>query len=207
MILAFSSLQVEAQESAVIREEEVLETDKELGEYFLDSVPAIEYTEDEVQLLATLIYAEAGICDNMEKYRVGNVVLNRVEDPTTEFKNTVKDVIYQEGQFTSVGSSNWKHGPTEEEMAIAKNLLEGMRVFPSYIVWFAKQSPYGTLYYTSNWHEFSGWEEEIKTNEEENLNVEEEEPKKEVPLILFSYKKIIEERIKKATKKTYTESF
>lgn len=187
MILAFSNLQVEAKENEVIREEEVLETDRELGEYFLDSVPAIEYTEDEVQLLATVIYAEAGICDNMEKYRVGNVVLNRVEDSTTEFKNTVKDVIYQEGQFTSVGSSNWKHGPTEEEKAIAKNLLDGMRVFPSYVVWFAKKSSYGKLYYTSEWHEFSGWEEEIQTNEEENLNVEGEEPKKEVPL-LFSMK-------------------
>ncbi len=136
----------------------IKENEKELGEYFLTSQPAMEYTEEDIKLLATVIYAEAGICDEMEKYRVGNVVLNRVNDATNEFQNSIEGVIYQDGQFTSVGGTNWQHGPTEEEISIATELLEGKRVFPEYIVWFSKKCNYGKVYYTSEWHEFSGWE-------------------------------------------------
>lgn len=137
----------------------VLET-KQLGEYFLKSQPAMEYTEEDVTLLATTIYAEAGICDEMEKYRVGTVIVNRVNDTTDTFEDTVEGVIYQKGQFGSVGSDAWNHGPTDTEIEIAQDILEGARVFPSQVVWFNNESPYGELYYTSDWHEFSGWERE-----------------------------------------------
>ncbi len=136
----------------------VEESEKKIGEYFLESQPAMEYTEEDVMLLATVIYAEAGICDEMEKYRVGNVVINRVNDKTDQFKDTIEGVIYQRTQFSSVGSSAWKHGPTDEEISIATELLEGKRVFPDYIVWFSKKCNYGKVYYNSEWHEFSGWE-------------------------------------------------
>lgn len=84
----------------------VLEPEKELGTYFLESQPAMQYTQEDVYVLATVIYAEAGICDDMEKYRVGNVVLNRVADSTGEFEDTILGVIYQSGQFDSVGTNN-----------------------------------------------------------------------------------------------------
>ena len=132
--------------------------EKKPGEYFLESQIAMEYTEEDVNLLAKIIYAEAGICDKMEKYRVGNVVLNRVNDETNQFENSIEGVIYQDGQFTSVGGKNWNNGPTEEEIGIAIELLEGKRVFPENVVWFSKKCNYGQLYYTSEWHEFSAWE-------------------------------------------------
>lgn len=121
----------------------------------------IEYTEEELILLATVIYAEAGICDDEEKYRVGNVVINRLNDiEHNEFKNvnSIKEVIYQKRQFTSVGGEAWKHGPTENEMRIAKELLEGNRILPDYVVWFSKAHNFGVKYYESKWHIFSGWE-------------------------------------------------
>lgn len=139
--------------------DDALETEQ-LGEYFLTSQPTMEYTEEDVNLLATTIYAEAGICDEMEEYRVGTVIVNRVNDTTDTFEDTVEGVIYQKGQFGSIGSDAWNHGPTDKEMEIARNILEGARVFPSQVVWFNKESPYGELYYTSDWHEFSGWERE-----------------------------------------------
>ena len=134
----------------------VKENEEKFGEYFLTPQSAIEYTEEDIELLAKVIYAEAGVCDEMEKYRVGNVVLNRVNDETNEFENSIEGVIYQDGQFTSVGGTNWQHGPTE--IRIATELLEGKRIFPEYIVWFSKKCNYGKVYYTSEWHEFSGWE-------------------------------------------------
>lgn len=140
-----------------------IEAKKESGEYFIDSQPAMEYTEEDLNLFATLIYAEAGICDDMEEYRVGNVVLNRVKDTTGSFENSIQGVIFQSGQFTSVGGDNWNNGPTEREIEIAKDLLDGKRIFPEYVVWFSRKQQYGELYYTSDWHDFSGWSQ----NEEE----------------------------------------
>lgn len=127
------------------------------GEYFIESEPAIDYTQEDLTLLATIIFAEAGICDDMEEYRVGNVVLNRVNDSSGSFKDTIRGVIFQSGQFTSVGSKNWNNGPTERELEIAQKLLEGTRVLPQNVVWFSKKYQYGELYYTSEWHQYSGW--------------------------------------------------
>lgn len=135
-----------------------MENEEIPGEYFIESEPAMDYTQEDLTLLATIIFSEAGICDDMEEYRVGNVVLNRVNDSTGSFKDTIKEVIFQSGQFTSVGGKNWNHGPTERELEIAKELLEGKRVFPQDVVWFSKKCQYGELYYTSEWHQFSGWE-------------------------------------------------
>lgn len=129
--------------------------------------PAINYTTEELQLLATVIYAEAGGCDIEEQYRVGNVVLNRLEDTKhDEFKNvnTIENVIYQEGQFTSVGGEAWNRGPTETQIKIARKLLEGKRVLPDTVVWFSKKMLYGKKYYESEWHVFSGWPQEKKRN-------------------------------------------
>lgn len=121
---------------------------------------SMEYTEEDIMLLATVIYAEAGICDDEEKYRVGNVVINRVNDiEHNDFKNvnSIREVIYQKTQFTSVDGDAWNHGPTEIEMRIARELLEGKRILPDYVVWFSKAHRYGEKYYKSSWHVFSGW--------------------------------------------------
>jgi len=53
---------------------------------------------DDVTLLAALIYCEAGNQSREGKVAVGAVVLNRVASPS--FPGTIKDVIYQSGQFT-----------------------------------------------------------------------------------------------------------
>ena len=124
----------------------------------------MEYTEEELILLATVIYAEAGICDVFEKYCVGNVVLNRLNDyEHHEFANlnSIRDVIYQENQFSCIGGEAWKRGPTEKELEIAQELLEGKRVLPDYVVWFSKKMQYGEEYHTSKWHVFSGWKQEV----------------------------------------------
>lgn len=120
----------------------------------------MEYTEEELNLLATVIYAEAGGCDESEQFRVGNVVLNRLEDNEHyDFRksDTIEKVIYQDNQFTSVGGKAWNRGPTEVQIRIAKELLEGKRVLPDTVVWFSKKMNYGVEYYTSEWHVFSRW--------------------------------------------------
>ena len=59
-----------------------------------------EIYEGELQLLACLVYAEAGNQDMNGKKLVADVVLNRVDDP--RFPGTITDVIYQPMQFSCV---------------------------------------------------------------------------------------------------------
>lgn len=53
---------------------------------------------DDLNLLAAIIYCEAGNQSREGKVAVGAVVLNRVA--SVSFPNTIYDVIYQSGQFT-----------------------------------------------------------------------------------------------------------
>ncbi len=63
------------------------------------------YTEEELDLLARLIYFEArGECYEGQ-VAIGAVVMNRLK--TSGFPNTIHDIIYQKNQFSPVGSSKW----------------------------------------------------------------------------------------------------
>ena len=60
--------------------------------------PVYTYTEEELDLLARLIYSEGGIESYDTQLKIGSVVMNRVDDPY--FPNTIREVIYQENQFS-----------------------------------------------------------------------------------------------------------
>lgn len=62
----------------------------------------VGYSKNEIDLLARLVRAEAEIEPYQGKVAVACVVLNRVE--SSSFPNTIKDVIYQKGQFQPVGN-------------------------------------------------------------------------------------------------------
>lgn len=64
--------------------------------------PAMAVNASDEKLLATIIWCEAGNQARVGKVAVGAVVLNRVRSPL--FPNTIKEVLYQGGQFTPVGS-------------------------------------------------------------------------------------------------------
>ena len=61
---------------------------------------AEEEHQAELELLACLVYAEAGIEDIHGKRLVVDVVLNRVD--SDRFPNTITDVIYEKNQFSTV---------------------------------------------------------------------------------------------------------
>lgn len=82
------------------------------GEEYVD--PAVEdtttsalsnnYSGSDVDLLAALIYCEAGNQPEEGKIAVGQVVMNRVA--SSSFANSISGVIYESGQFTPA-SSGW----------------------------------------------------------------------------------------------------
>jgi N-acetylmuramoyl-L-alanine amidase len=64
------------------------------------------YTQEELDLMARLIYFEARGESYEGQVAVGAVVINRLH--TKGFPNTIYDVIYQKNQFSPVASSKWE---------------------------------------------------------------------------------------------------
>ena len=63
-------------------------------------------TADDLYLLANIIYCEAGCEPSEGKVAVGSVVMNRVRDGA--YPNTIRDVIYDKGQFSPVRNGSLK---------------------------------------------------------------------------------------------------
>ena len=85
------------EEPVVIPEEpEDLEETEESIEEGIE--PAYDYTEEDLDLLARLIYSESGSETYNIKLMVGSVVVNRLDDP--DFPDTLREVIYQKNQFS-----------------------------------------------------------------------------------------------------------
>ncbi|MBQ8831614.1 MAG: cell wall hydrolase [Oscillospiraceae bacterium] len=84
------------------------------------------YDEEDLFWLARIIWAESGNQCFEGQIAVGNVVLNRVNNPN-RFPNDVYGVIFQSGQFEPVMNGTVYNNPTEECWAAAKLALEGVR--------------------------------------------------------------------------------
>ncbi|MDF2907712.1 MAG: hypothetical protein K0R34_3033 [Herbinix sp.] len=65
---------------------------------------SVNYSQEELKLLACLVHAEAGNQSYEGKLAVANVVLNRVNSP--KYGGTIKSVIYQAGQFSVAKSGS-----------------------------------------------------------------------------------------------------
>lgn len=91
------------------------------------------YTQEELRLMSSLIFCEAGNQCYAGQKAVGIVVMNRVE--SDDFPNTIEEVIYQSGQFTPaetgfLKSSLQKYDKDdipEDCIKAAKDVLQGSR--------------------------------------------------------------------------------
>lgn len=119
--------------------------------------PVYNYTEEELDLLARLIYSEGGIESYETQLKIGSVVMNRVDDPY--FPNTIREVIYQKNQFsvtfTRINGVIMIDRPADEEAKkAAYEILNYGSVLPKDVQvfyeksittgWVASREPYGT---------------------------------------------------------------
>ena len=88
----------------------------------------VEYSDSTLKLLASIIFCEAGNQPYEGQVAVGAVVMNRVRSDA--FPDTVREVIYQKGQFTPAGTG-WldrvvaSEGYTDAALQAAKDALAG----------------------------------------------------------------------------------
>ena len=104
------------------------------------------YTEEELELLACVIYCEAGGDEASDETRrmVGEVVLNRVADP--RFPSSILGVLTQRGQYglfwkTGVvwpGRASREPEAVERAYACARLVLEGERLLPEDVIFQAE---------------------------------------------------------------------
>ena len=115
--------------------EEIVFDDKE-------EIPTVELIDkEELDLLAHLIFAEAGSdwCDDEMLYGVGSVVLNRMA--SEHFPSTMYDVIYQTKptlQYACIVDGNIKKEPNERAYRIAEDLLRNGPTMPANVLYQAQ---------------------------------------------------------------------
>ena len=99
----------------------------------------VDYTEQEKELLARIMRAEALNEGETGMLLVGNVVINRCTASCYTFKNirTITDAIYQENQFSGINSSLFMGKATTLEKRLAEKILNGEYFHPAtHALWF-----------------------------------------------------------------------
>lgn len=100
------------------------------------SVTPGEYTEDELYLIAQLIYAEGkgGSSDSYEA--LASVVYNRMQ--SSRFPDTAEGVCYQSGQFTVVRKDSFRSSvPAQKALdAVHTVFVEGKVILPEKVMYF-----------------------------------------------------------------------
>lgn len=109
--------------------------------YVIEEVVVIQeepVNQEELELLAHLIFAEAGSdwCNDEMLYGVGSVVLNRMT--SDYYPDTMREVIYQEGQYACVLDGNINKEPNARAYRIAEDLLINGSTLPDNVIFQAQ---------------------------------------------------------------------
>lgn len=96
--------------------------------------PDLELTQDDIELLARMVWVEAQGEPEEGQQAVAEVVLNRLA--ADNFQDTLKGVIYAEGQFRSTAFLEDAE-PTQTQYEAVEQALNGPYVLPKDVVFFA----------------------------------------------------------------------
>lgn len=106
---------------------------------------AERFSQEDIELLARLVSAEARDEPFDGQVAVANVVLNRVA--SNEFPDTIRKVIYQPGQFESVSNDSINAEAAGEAVAATKEAIEGL----------AMVGPETTFFYNPKFVRSNAW--------------------------------------------------
>lgn len=113
-----------------------------------EEVPASAYTAEELEILAIIVYQEAGgdHCSDDTRRKVGSVFLNRVASP--DFPDTFEEVATGKRQYGTLYLTGikWPDRAINPEEAhaverayrIAQELLTEGSILPAHVIWQAE---------------------------------------------------------------------
>lgn len=111
----------------------------------ISAIPKTEWrdlSDDDRYLLARMVMAEAESEPLTGQALVACVILNRVESP--DFPDNIRDVIFQEGQFTPIADGRWDAVEPDDSCKAAVHL-----------VWTGWDESQGATYFSTHetdWH-------------------------------------------------------
>lgn len=117
----------------------------EVVEQLSNNSPEVGNNFGELDLLAALVWAEAGDQDFIGQRIVADCVCNRASDRHPEWPSTIADVIYQPGQFEVVANGRLDQGfanATPENYEAARLALSGDH-YDTQVIYFS-------MYYCAN---------------------------------------------------------
>lgn len=110
----------------------------------------LNYTDDDLYIMAHALAGECQDCPDQEQLYVGSVILNRVAHPS--FPNTIRDVVFQRGQYACTRDGNYYREPTQRNWENAKTLLEEGSVLPANVVWQSGRRQGKGVYIKTRYH-------------------------------------------------------
>lgn len=120
------------------------------SEYLSDK--EVDYSQEDLYVMAHVLAGEAQYCDDREQRYVGSVVLNRVKHD--EFPDTIREVVFQRKQYSSVADRNYYREPTENNWSNARWILENGSIMPGYVVYQSKGKQGSGVYLKTKWHTY-----------------------------------------------------
>ena len=108
------------------------------------------YTEEELYIMAHLLAGEAQGYPDEEQLYVGSVALNRVK--SDRYPDTLKEVVFQKGQYACTWDGNYYRTPTERNWKNAEYLLKNGSVLPENVVFQSGGKQGKGVYVKTKWH-------------------------------------------------------
>lgn len=113
------------------------------------------YSEEDIELLALVMLAEAEGESEKGRRLVVSVILNRVD--SERFPNTIYDVVYQKGQFTSMWNGRTNRVTiTDEAREQVRKELESRTNYDALYFRMGRYHSFGTPLFKEGCHYFSG---------------------------------------------------
>ncbi len=91
------------------------------------------YTDEDLSILAHVIAGEAQGYSDQEQQFVASVVMNRVSSGA--YPNTVREVVFQKGQYACTWDGNFYREPTAANWENARIILEKGSILPGNVVY------------------------------------------------------------------------
>lgn len=120
------------------------------SEYLSDK--EVTYSQEDLYVMAHVLAGEAQFCGDLEQRYVGSVVLNRVVH--SNFPDSIKEVVFQRKQYSSVADKNYFREPTESNWSNARWLLENGSILPEYVVYQSRGKQGEGVYLKTKWHTY-----------------------------------------------------
>lgn len=113
---------------------------------------ALAYSEEDLYVLAHAICGEGQGYPDDEQLYIGSVILNRRAHGA--YPDTIKDVVFQRGQYACTRDGNYYREPTQANWRNARWLLENGSILPPNVVYQAGFRQGSGLYAQTRYHKY-----------------------------------------------------